>query len=115
MEKSSSFKKAPLKILRVLDPIKTSPFVVPTIRKEAATENVHMGDNQLQAVINRFPEVEGNRITEAPEVVFNLTQGDEGLETPPPNDSLKASLCPPVGGRLCSFKRDWQTNAQTMC
>ena len=40
MEKTSSLKKAPLKIHRVLDPIKTSPFVVPTtIRKEAATGN----------------------------------------------------------------------------
>ena len=32
------------------------------------------------------------------------------METPPPNDSLKASLSPPVGGRLRSFRRDWQTN-----
>ena len=29
---------------------------------------------------------------------------------PPPNDSSKASLSPPVGGHLRSFKRDWQTN-----
>ena len=32
------------------------------------------------------------------------------METPLPNDSLKASLSPPVGGRLRSFRRDWQTN-----
>ena len=32
------------------------------------------------------------------------------MENPPPNDSLKASLSPPVGGRLRSFRRDWQTN-----
>ena len=32
------------------------------------------------------------------------------METPPTNDSLKASLSPPVGGRLRSFRRDWQTN-----
>ena len=32
------------------------------------------------------------------------------METLPPNDSLKASLSPPVGGRLCSFRRDWLTN-----
>ena len=32
------------------------------------------------------------------------------METPPPNDSLKASLSPPVGGRLRSFRRDRQTN-----
>ena len=32
------------------------------------------------------------------------------METPPPNDSFNASLSPPVGGRLRSFRRDWQTN-----
>ena len=32
------------------------------------------------------------------------------METPPPNDSLKASLSQPVGGHLRSFRRDWQTN-----
>ena len=33
------------------------------------------------------------------------------METPPPNDSLNASLSPPVGGHLCSFRRDFkQTN-----
>ena len=37
-------------------------------------------------------------------------QGDEGVETPPPNYSLKVSLSPPVGGRLHSFRRDWLTN-----
>ena len=32
------------------------------------------------------------------------------METSPPNDSLKASLSPLVGGCLCSSRRDWQTN-----
>ena len=32
------------------------------------------------------------------------------METPPPNEFSKASLSPPVGGRLRSFRRDWQTN-----
>ena len=31
------------------------------------------------------------------------------VETPPPNDSFKASLSPPVG-HLHSFRRYWQTN-----
>ena len=68
-----------------------------------------MGDNQLQAVTNYFPQVGGNRKTEAPVVVFDLTQRDEDVETPPPNDSLKVSLSSP-GGRLRSFRRVWQTN-----
>ena len=32
------------------------------------------------------------------------------METPLPNDSLKASISPPVGGRLRSFRRHWQRN-----
>ena len=32
------------------------------------------------------------------------------METPPPNDSLQASLSPPVGSRLRAFRRDWLTN-----
>ena len=88
-------KKAPLKNYRVLDPIKISPFMVPTtIRKEAPTENAPMGTTLLKAVTNRFPQVGENRTTEAPEVSF------------PPNDSSKATLSPPVGGCLRSFRRD---------
>ena len=76
MEKTSSFKKAPLKTRRVLDPIKTSPFVVPTtIRKETATGNAPMGPIPPKAVINRFPQVGGNRTTEASEVIFDPPKG----------------------------------------
>ena len=68
-----------------MDPIKTSPFVVPTIiRKEVPKENVPMGDSPLQAVTNHFPQAGENRVTEVPEVIFDLTQGDEGVESPPP-------------------------------
>ena len=82
MDKTSSLKKAPPKIHRVLDPIKTSPFVVPTItRKEAPTGNAPMGAIPFKAVINHFPQVGGNRTTEASVVVFDLIQGGEGVET----------------------------------
>ena len=54
-------KKAPLKTLKVLDPIRTIPFVVPTTtRKEAPTGNAPMGAIPLNAVTNRFPQVGGN-------------------------------------------------------
>ena len=67
MERTSSFKKEPLKTLRILDPIKTSPFMVPTsTRKEAPTGNVPMGAIPLKAVTNRFPQVGGNGNLEAP-------------------------------------------------
>ena len=69
-----------------------------------------MGAIPLKAVTNRFPQVGGNRTSEAPGVIFNPTQGDEGMETPPPNDSFQASLSPPVGGHLHSFRKDWLTN-----
>ena len=36
--------------------------------------------------------------------------GEEGVETPLPNDSFKASNSPPVGDRLHSFSRNWQQN-----
>ena len=45
------------KTLMVLDPIKTSLFVVPsTTRKEASTGNAPMGVNPLRAVTNCFPQ-----------------------------------------------------------
>ena len=112
MEKTSSLKKAPLKkTLRVLDTIKTSPFMVPTTtRKEAPTGNAPMGAIPLKAVTNCFPQLGGNQTQEASGVVFDRTQGDEGMKTPPPNDSFQASISPPVGGRLRSFRRDWLTN-----
>ena len=67
-----------------------------------------MGATTPNAVINHFPQSRGNRTTEAP--VFDLTPEGEGVETPPPKDSSIASLSPPVGGRLHSFRRDWHIN-----
>ena len=89
-------KKPPLKTLRVLDPIQLSSFVVPIARKEAPTGNAPMGATPHNAVTNRFPQVGGNRTSEALRVVFDPTIGDKGMETLPRNDSLKASLSPPV-------------------
>ena len=69
-----------------------------------------MGATPHKAVTNCFPQVGGNQTSEAPGVVFDPTIGGEGVETPLLNDSFQASLSPPVGGRLHSFRRDWQTN-----
>ena len=85
-------------------------MVPTTIRKEAPTGNAPMGTIPPKAVINHLSQLGGNQTTEASEVVFDPTQGDESVETPPPNDSLQASLSPPVGDRLHSFRRDWLTN-----
>ena len=69
-----------------------------------------MGATPHKAVTNRFPHEGENRTSEAPGVVFDPTIGEGGVETPLPNDSSKASLSPPVVGRLRSVRRDWQTN-----
>ena len=69
-----------------------------------------MGAIPPKAVTNRFPLTEENQTSEALGVVFDPTIGDEGVETPLPNDSSKASISPPVGGHLRSFSRDWQIN-----
>ena len=86
------------------------PFRGPHNKKRGSYRKCPMGATRHKAVTNRFPQVGGNQASEAPGVVFDPTTGGEGVETPPPNDSLKASLSPPVGGRLRSFRRDWQTN-----
>ena len=65
-------KNAPLKTLKVLDPIKTNPFLIPTTRKEAPTGNAPMGATPHKAVTNRFPQVGGNQTSEAPGVIFAL-------------------------------------------
>ena len=69
-----------------------------------------MGATPLKTVTNCFPLAGENQTSEAPGVVFDPIIGEEGVETPPPNDSSKASLSPPEGGRHHSFRRDWQTN-----
>ena len=69
-----------------------------------------MGATPHKAVTNRIPQEGTNRTSEASGVVFDPTTGGRGMETPLYNDSLKASLSPPVGGHLRSFRRDWQTN-----
>ena len=107
--RTSFSKKAPQKILRVSHPTRISPFVAPT-RKEAPTGNAPMGAIPLKAVTNPFPREEENPTSEAPGVVFDPTIGEGGVETPLLNDSSKASLSPPVGSRLRSFKRDWLIN-----
>ena len=76
-------KKAPLDS-QGFGPYQNKPFLVPTtIRKEAPTGNTHVGSILPKAVINRFFQVGGNQTTEAFEVIFDSTQRDEGVETPP--------------------------------
>ena len=83
-------KKALTKTLRVLDPIKASPFMVPTtIRKEAPTRNAPIGAIPPKAVTSCFLLTEENQILEAPGVIFDNTIGEEGVETLLPMTPLK--------------------------
>ena len=73
-------------------------------------QNKPVGGNSSQSSTNHFPRVGGNRISNAPGAVFNPTTRGMSVVTPPPNGFLKASISSPVGGRLPSFRRDWQAN-----
>ena len=109
-EEDFLLKKVTSKDSQGFGPYQNKPFRGPHNKKRGSYRNAPMGATPHKAVTNRFPQVGENRTSEAPGVVFDPTLGDEGMETPPPNDSLKASHSPPVGGRLRSFRRDWQTN-----
>ena len=69
-----------------------------------------MGTIPHKAVTNHFLPTGENKTSEAPGFVFDARTGEGVVETPLPNDSFKASISPPVGGRLRSFSRDWQAN-----
>ena len=69
-----------------------------------------MGAIPHKAVTNRFLPTGENKTSEAPGAIFDLTIGEKGVETPLPNDSSIASISPPVGGHLRSFRKDWHAN-----
>ena len=104
--KTSFLKKAPQKTLR---PYQNKPFRGPH-KKRGTYRKRPYGGNSSQNSNQSFSSGRGNQNSEAPGVVFDHTIGEEGVETPLPNDSFKASSSPPAGGRLRSFSRDWQAN-----
>ena len=90
-------------------PYQNKPFRGPH-KKRGSYRKRPYGGNTSQSSNQSFPSGRGNPTSEAPGVVFDPTIGEGGMETPLPNDSSKASLSPPVGSRLRSFKRNWLTN-----
>ena len=90
-------------------PYQNKPFRGPH-KKRGSYRKRPYGGNSSQSSNQSFPSGRGKPNSEAPGVVFDPTIGEGGVETPLPNDSSKASLSPPVGGRLHSFRRDWLTN-----
>ena len=91
-------------------PYQNKPFRGHHNKKRGSYRKCPYGGNSSQISNQSFSSGRGKPNFRGSGVLFDPTLGDEGVETPPPNDSLKASLSPPVGGRLHSFRRDWQTN-----
>ena len=86
-------KKGTQKYYQGFRPYQNKPFHGPHHNKEAPTGHIPLGDSPLQAVTSHFPQAGGNRTTDAPEVVFDLTPSDKLGVTPLPNDP---SISPPV-------------------
>ena len=102
-------KKGTSKDTQSFVPYQNKPFRGPH-KKRGSYRKHPYGGNSSQSSNQSFRQKGGNRTSEAPGVVFDPRIEEGGVETPLPNDSSKASLTPPVGGRLRSFRRDWQTN-----
>ena len=92
-------------------PYQNKPFRGPhkkrgTYRKRPCGGNSSQSSNQSFSSGRGKPNFRGSRGHFRP---HNRGRG-RGNPPPLPNDSSKASLSPPVGGRLRSLRRDWLTN-----
>ena len=103
------FLKRHLKRFSGFQPYQNKPFRCPH-KKRGSYRKRPYGGNFSQSSNQSFSSNRGKQNFRGPGVVFDPTIGEGGVETPLPNDSSKASISPPVGGRLRSFRRDWQTN-----
>ena len=109
MERTSFLKKALLKDSHGFGPYQNKLFCGPHHKKRGSYRKCPDGDYSSQCSNQSFSSGRGKPNFKGSRGYFR-PQGDEGVETPPPNDSFQASLSPPVGGRFCSFRRDWLTN-----
>ena len=98
-------KKGTSKDAQGFGPYQNKPFRGPHNKKRGSYRKHPYGGNSSQSCNQSFSS--GRR---KPNFRGSKGLGGEDMETPPPNDSSKASISPPVRGRLCSFRRDWQTN-----
>ena len=78
--------------------------------KRGCYRNCPYGGNFSQSSNQSFSSGRGKPNLRGSRASFRPHSRGRGHGNPSPNDSLKAYLSPPVGGRLRSFKRDWQTN-----
>ena len=91
-----------------LAPHQNKPFCGPHNKKRGSYRKRPYGGNSSQSSNQSFSSGRGN--FRGSRGRFRPHHRERGHGNPPPNDSLKAFLSPPVGGRLRSFRRDWQTN-----
>ena len=90
-------------------PYQNKPFRGPH-KKRGSYRKRPNGGNSSQSSNQSFSSNRGKQNFRGSRVVFDPTTREEGMETPLPNDSFKASHSPPVGGRLRFFSGDWQAN-----
>ena len=90
-------------------PYQNKPFCGPHKKRGSYRKRPH-GGNSSQSSNQSFSSGRGKPNFRGSRGRFRPHNRGRGVETPLPNDSSKASLSPPVGGRLRSFRRDWQTN-----
>ena len=103
-------KKGISKDSQFFGPYQNKPFCGPHNKKRGSYKKRPYGGNFSQSSNQLFSSGRGKPNSRGSRSHFRPTLGDDGMKTPPPNDSLKASLSPPVGGLLHSFRRDWKTN-----
>ena len=113
MEKSSSLKGTPKDPLG-FGPYQNKPFRGPHNNKRGSYRKRPCGEQSTPSSNQFFSSGRGKLDNRCSRGRFRPHSRDEGMETSPPNDSLKASLTPPVG-HLRSLRRDWQTNKCSMC
>ena len=101
-------KKAPQKT-QGFAPYHNKPFCGPH-KKRGSYRKRPYGGNSSQSSNQSFSSGRGKPNFRGSRGRFRPTIGEGDVETPLPNDSSKASLSPPVGGHLRSFRRGWHTN-----
>ena len=89
-------KKGTSKDSQGFGPYHNKPFRGPHNKKRGSYRKRPYGATPLKAVTNRFPRVGGNRTSEAQGSFLTPLWGTRAWKPLPPNDSLKASLRPPV-------------------
>ena len=114
-EREDFLKKGTSKDAHGFAPYQNKPFHGPHNKTKGSYRKRPYGGNSSQSSNQSFSSGRGKPNFRGSKGHFRPHSSGRGRGNPSPNNSSNASLNPPVGGRLCSFRRDWQTNVQTMC